>query len=1613
MDAPTFDSIEELLDLVVEKAESKLSSDALPLFSSFAKLFLAKWPQDEIQERAVTDWYGLISGWYNTVEHYDSVEPQIAFYNPRLDEDGWVSSRSVVSVIQPNMPFLMDSVRMEFNRRGITVHSVHNVIIQVERDKAGAVTGFAGHSHKSSKKNLVNRFGLIHVEVSKTSDADVISSVVGSLKTVLADVAAVVGGFDAMKAMGQQSLDQLKALKKKSSIVDESIQFIDWMLSNHFTFLGATRFDYSPSSGFVEDVSARAGLFAEERDPSASVELAADNVGVLQFIESDDVIGFSKASSKATIHRNAYSDYVAVKQLNDKGELIGQYRFVGLFTAAAYSLPVSTVPVIRDKAAWIIEHAGLDMDGHDGKALQRLIDIHPRDELFQADKESLYSILMGVMQIQERQKVRLFVRRDRFGKFVSCLAYWPRDIYNTALRHKVEDILVKAFGGIESDFTTYFSESVLARTQFLIRVDPRNPIEVDIAKLESKVIAACRQWGDMLLEATVDEFGDEQGNSLYQTYANAFQTSYQERYDPRTAAADIRLIQELDKGESIAMSFYHPKCEDASLMRFKIFQAGEGIVLSDVIPVLENFGLQVVSESPHYFSRRDLDSVWMHDFSLKYQGAGNVDAQKSRDQFQQAFSAIWDEHGESDNYNRLVLEARLSWREVSLLRAYARYMRQMNFGFSQEFIADALVEHADITRLLVAQFKAMFDPKKTRSDSSEDKQRQTKDAIMASIDQVANLSQDRILRQYVALIEATLRTNYFQADNDGQAKSYISFKLSPAAIPNIPKPKPAFEIFVYSPRVEGVHLRGGKVARGGLRWSDRYEDYRTEVLGLVKAQQVKNSVIVPVGAKGGFVAKYLPELNTREEIQAEGVACYKIFIRGLLDLTDNRVDGDIVPPRAVRCLDEPDPYMVVAADKGTATFSDVANAISNEYGFWLGDAFASGGSNGYDHKKMGITAKGAWVSVQRHFREMGIDVQSNYASVIGIGDMSGDVFGNGLLLSPSVGLVAAFNHQYIFIDPDPEVNSAFKERQRMFDLPRSSWTDYDQNLISEGGGIFERSAKSIKISPQMAQCFDIREKSLTPNQLIKALLKAPVDLIWNGGIGTYVKSESESHADVGDKANDVLRVDGAELKCRVFGEGGNLGMTQQGRVEFCLNGGRCNTDFIDNAAGVDCSDHEVNVKILLNEIVAKGDLTEKQRNKILESMTDDVSSLVLSNNYRQVQAITNAEMQAAERMGEYQRFIHAMEESGGLDRALEFIPNDTELGERKEQGAGLTRPELSVLVSYAKADLKHHLAASDLADDEYMSQSVQFAFPPRIREEYAEEMFGHQLRSEILATQVANNVVNLMGPTFVRRLHESTGASIAEIAKAYVVARDVFQISERWAQIEELEFKVSVEAQFEMQMAIIRLVRRGTSWFLKNRRTGITPSEEVARFKDSIALLESKLPSLLSGEQLTDYNRLYERVLARGVDESLAAFVASIGKLHSLLGIVDSCTHNGACVETLSEAFFLVGEQGNLHWFSGAINSMSVNSHWQALAREAYMDELEWQARSIAQSMVQYLGEGVSFQQAFDLWAGNAEPMLTRWRSMIEELRAQDTIDMSMFTVAMRELLDLAQSDSK
>lgn len=1581
--------------------------------SPFTELFYENSPLDELRGYRLQDLFGISFSWWNFIQKRKPKSPSIRVFNPSFEEDGWLCPHTVVAVLQEDMPFLVDSIRIEMNRRDIDIHAVKSVIFDVERDAKGNLKRFIGRPSAKKKAKSVKSEALIFLEVGLHTQPKAMDDIHQSLQSVLRELETAVIDYEPMREQLQVVSASLEYAKQSEYVpnIKEAQDFLHWMDHNHFTYLGYVEYHFEGEGDervLAELPEKRLGLFKSIGNKAASVLESDFNEGMTRFHLSPKPISCAKSSMRSRIHRHAYSDYVVVKLYNSGGKVMGEGRFLGLYTSPVYSERPEQIPLVRVKIANILERSNKDLGSHDGKALRQVLDSFPRDELLQSSEAELFSTAMSVAAINERSLVRLYMRRDHYRKFISATVYVPRDRYNTQVRRRIEALIGDSVNAKEYESSTRFSESILARCHMVFRVDPNEMINFDVNELQSQVVELTRTWEDVLRSALCDAEGEERGVTLYDQFGEGFSAGYRETFDARTAVQDIGFIEQLDQAHQITMSFYRPVGADSDSVKFKVFHEGVPLELSDVIPLLENMGLRVIGEHP-YTIRSGKTRFWLHDFDLKYDVGGDIDVADVRSGFQEAFEAIWLKRCDSDKFNRLVLGAKLSWREVSVLRAYAVYMKQTAFNFSDAYMADTLSNHLHITRDLVDLFTLSFDPSK-QTKTTDDKVSALKEKILSSLDEVKNLNEDQIIRRYLDMMSATLRTNFYQVDEQGAEKPYTSFKFQPKAIADIPEPKPEYEIFVYSPRMEGVHLRGAKVARGGLRWSDRLQDYRTEVLGLVKAQQVKNAVIVPNGAKGGFVGKQLPHPSDRQAFIAEGIECYKTFIRGLLDVTDNIVGGDIVPPKNVVRKDEDDPYLVVAADKGTATFSDIANEISAEYGHWLGDAFASGGSQGYDHKGMGITAKGAWVSVQRHFREKGVDVQKEDFTVIGVGDMAGDVFGNGMLLSEHICLTAAFNHLHIFIDPTPDSAKSFVERQRLFNSTSAGWGDYDKALISKGGGVFDRSAKSIKISPEMQKCFDIQEKQMTPNQLINALLKAPVDLIWNGGIGTYIKAASETHGNVGDKANDSLRVNGSELRCKVFGEGGNLGMTQLGRIEFSLNGGACNTDFIDNSAGVDCSDHEVNIKILLDDVVDNGDMTQKQRNKLLADMTDEVSDLVLHNNYKQSQAISVCQHLSKNRVNEYRRFMNYMEETGRLNRALEFLPSDEQVVERKQKGLSLTRPELSVLISYAKVMLKELLDDPELTDDEYVAKAVESAFPQKLRKKYADKMYSHRLRSEIIATQVANDMVNHMGINFYRRLVEGTGAGPVAIAKAYITARDIQESHDYFADVEAFDHKIPSEVQYHLLSIKQRRMRRTCRWILRNRRGELDPHKEVKVLAESVKTVEQNIAGMLKGSAKEAWQSQYENYISQGISESVAAESALPILLFHGMGITDAARSAGADPLVIAEIYAILGDTLSLHWVASEITKANVDSYWQAMAREAYMDDLEAQIRSLAISIVRFHSDGRSIQETVEKWLVQHDLLVTRWQSMVKELQGTSATDYAMFAVALRELLDLAQA---
>ncbi len=1414
----------ELIETVCTRVRERISTDHATACEEFVRQYYHWVPAEDLAERRPLDLYGAAVAHWNLAQQRSPGEAKVRAYNPDYEQHGWQSPHTVIEIVADDMPFMVDSVTIELGRHGIDL--VIRPVMRIRRDGAGRLVEVlepgAGAPDAACES-------VMHVEVVREPDPVALARLRDSILQVLGEVRAAVEDWEPMRA---RSLALAQSLSDPPAGVDaaeagEARAFLEWLAQDNFVFLGYREYTIDSDADEVRLHAVADSGLGILRDAPAHPHMRLSGRR-RELAIAPHVLVLTKANSRATVHRPAYLDYVGVKQFDAGGQVIAEHRLLGLYTHTAYRVSPREIPQLRGKVAGVLERAGFPPDSHDEKALLEIVESYPRDALFQVETEELFAIAMGLLGLGERQRVRLFVSRDALDRFVSCLVTIPRDRFNTENRERLERILKDAFDATSVDYSIQVTESVLVRLHYVVHC-PGGVPAYDAADIERRLIDAARAWTDDLREALIEEHGEEQGTKLFKRYDHAFPTAYRADWLARSAIADIARIEEVGRSGEPVLSLYRPLEAEAEIVRCKLFSA-VGVSLSEVLPSFEHMGAQVVDERPYEITPEGAGSVWVYDFRLR---CAAEDIERRRDIFQEAFLGVWRGDFEDDGLNGLVLRAGLSGREITIVRAVARYLRQAGIAFSDRYMERTLTGHPKTTTLLVRLFQARFDPDRERGPAGEvqELEQQTESAI----DAVESLDEDRIMRSFLSVIRAMLRTNYFctdqQPDDSGAAHSgqagrraggrpegprpYLSFKLDPERVPLLPLPRPQFEIFVYSPRVEGVHLRGGAVARGGLRWSDRREDFRTEVLGLMKAQMVKNALIVPVGSKGGFVVKRPPADRGREAVQNEGIACYRTFLSGLLDLTDNIVSGEVVTPDRVVRYDDHDPYLVVAADKGTASFSDIANDVSRSYGFWLGDAFASGGSKGYDHKQMGITARGAWESVKRHFRELGTDVQTTDFTVVGIGDMSGDVFGNGMLLSRHIKLVAAFNHLHVFIDPDPDPEASFAERKRLFELPRSTWRDYDQQLISEGGGVFSRTAKSVAISPQAQEVLGIDADELSPNELLRELLRAPVDLLWNGGIGTYVKASTETHGDAGDKANDALRIDAGELRCRVVGEGGNLGFTQRGRIEYALAGGAINTDAIDNVAGVNCSDHEVNIKILLDGLVADGDMTVKQRNELLAKMTGAVADGLLYASYTQTQAISLALAQARPMIDVHGRLIRHLEQQAGLHRELEYLPSEETIAERKAVHEGLVAPEVAVVMAYCKIRLYARLLESDLPEDPYLSHDLERYFPPPLPERYSQQMRGHRLRREIIATVVANQLVDRCGTTFAFRLGEETGASPPMLARGYAVAREVFEMRSFWSDVERLDNVVDAHVQLMMLIDARRLVERATRWLVR------------------------------------------------------------------------------------------------------------------------------------------------------------------------------------------------------
>lgn len=1597
-----------ILDNVCKLIQKKVRADNVLLVEKFAKALYSNMSKEDLANRNDSDLYGAALSLWNSLEKNTTDDAVIRVFNPEVAKDGWQSSHTIVEIITKDMPFLVDSVRMAMTRENIASHLLLHCPLKIKRDENAKISGLSNLKAEQESSSTKTVF---FIEIDRQTDSSVIESFKKELESVLVDVSVAVDDWQPIR---KKLIAVTKELPKRhhnksKDEVSETTEFLDWLAKDNFTLMGYREYELSPVQGDYQlkgKMDTSLGLMKNSTEEHTRLLSELPEVA-RQEARSSNLLILTKTNSVSRVHRPAYIDYVGIKRFDDEGNVIGEDRFIGLFSSSFYNNSATDVPVLKSKINRIMEMCDFAKGTHAYKAVLNILETYPRDELVQAREGELLEVAMGVLQVQERDMCRLFVRKDAYGRFLSCMVYVPRERYNTALRRETQDILANAFNSDDKvEFTTYFSESTLARTHYTVRVTD-NKIEYNVKDIENNLVEAARTWEDKLQSALLESAGEARGNDLNRKYCNAFARSYKDEVLPSAAVVDIEKLELLSDENKLEMLFYRPQEEaNSNIVRLSLFHKDEPIHLSDVMPMLENFGLRVVGETPYSVKTSDGRINWIMDFSMLIDSKGMADFDKISARFRAALTNVWGNRLENDGFNRLVLMGGLTGREASILRAYAKYMRQIGVTFSQSYIESTFANYPNIAAQIVNLFAKKFSVKSPASAKTLEK---LSTQIYLELENVANLDDDRIIRLYVDMIVATLRTNYFQKDDAGQFKSYVSFKIQPSLIPDVPLPLPAFEIFVYSPRVEGVHLRYGKVARGGLRWSDRREDFRTEVLGLVKAQQVKNTVIVPVGSKGGFVCKQLP--TEREAFIKEGQECYKIFIRGLLDITDNIERGEIVPARDVVRHDEDDAYLVVAADKGTATFSDIANGIANEYNFWLGDAFASGGSVGYDHKKMGITAKGAWESVKRHFREMDIDCQTTDFTVVAIGDMAGDVFGNGMLLSKHIRLQVAFNHMHIFVDPNPDAATSYPERERLFNMPRSSWEDYNKELISAGGGVFSRAAKSITLSPEMKKMLGTKKASMTPNELMKASLMMEFDLLWNGGIGTYIKHSKETDADVGDRANDALRINGRDLGAKIIGEGGNLGATQLGRVEFAAKGGRVNTDFIDNVGGVACSDNEVNIKILLNGLVAEGDLTRKQRDELLYSMTDEVSELVLKDCYRQTHTISITQSKGTSTLKEKIRFIHALEKEGKLNRAIEFIPSDEELAEHAAAGKDLTRPELSVLVSYAKMVLKESLVSDEITENPYYRQLLVKSFPRPLREKFNDAMNNHPLRKEIIATKLANSIVNDMGLNFMVRMHEETGANEAEIAMCYSIASEIFEMRETWSSISALDNKIPAAVQTEMLYQLRRTVRRATRWFLRHRNKSQTIEQGIEFFAPTFKDLSDNLNTYMIEKENDRIVIEANKLIDAGVPTDIANRIVSLSSLFSVMDLAEVANSSGKSISMVSNTYFKLGARMGLHWFLEQITKQPVANHWQALARSSYREELDWQQRTLSEVVLNsFEGDESDVDSQIDEWMDSQDLLLQRWKQMLAEFKTSQSHDFAKFSVALRELMLLSHN---
>lgn len=1566
--------------------------------SKFADMFFAQVPAEDIAGFSAVELNLVAASMQGWAQNRKPGQHKLRVFNPDAKRDGWTVPCTVIQIVNDDMAFIIDSVTSELTYQGMNIDLLLHPILNASRDKSGALQDL--QSGKAASAGYVTE-SMVHLHLEQTLSADTCEKLATALDHTLRDVRSATGDWRKMLVRIDDILGATDDFAKGHAAADvkEAEEFLAYIKANNFTFLGYRQYGFTSRKegaslevvkgsdlgvlkggqklGFGEDISgSKIELLAEARWP----------VMVSKLIEQ-----------YAAVHRRVPLDAVGVKILGRDGSLQGMHLFVGLFTSSTYSCRTNEVPIVRQKVAETIARAGFIKGSHDAKALEHILEKMPRDELFQASPEDVDRLSLGILRLQAKQRIALFTHMDPMKQYMSCLLYVPRDRYNTRFRLQAARILEHGYRGRVVNYFTTLDDSPLARLLFTVLLEDGAEEGYDQGYIEAQLIELGREWDERLKQVLISAHGRAKGSELAFTFGRAFTTAYHESIHVGNAVHDIRHLDDMVKtGEDIRVDFYRLQDMAAGEMHLKVYHRDTPVPLSDIMPVLGNMGLQAVSEMPYEVRPFGYNgSIWIHDFKLT--GAEDIDLDAVKDNVESTFLHAWHGHAENDGLNQLALRANLHWRETLILRGYSGYMRQARFPYSRVYVEQVLSSYPAIARALVDFFRAMHDPKTAKKDKAQ----AAGDKIIDLLQDVQKLDHDRILRNFKMLIEHTLRTNFYQTDENGAAKPCLSFKLDSKNIDGIPLPRPHVEIFVYSARVEAVHLRGGEIARGGTRWSDRHDDFRTEILGLLKSQQVKNTVIVPVGAKGGFVVKQPPQTGGRDAYQQEGIACYKLFVQSLLDLTDNTVKGKIVRPQNVVFHDGVDPYLVMAADKGTATFSDIANGLSLDHGFWLADAFASGGSAGYDHKKMGITAKGGWESVKRHFREMGKDIQKEVFTVAGVGDMGGDVFGNAMLLSKQIKLQFAFNHVHIFCDPEPDLEKSFAERLRLF-KNRGGWDAYDKSLLSTGGAIYERSAKSIKVSAQVKKLLGLDRDTLSPDDLMTAILKAEVELMWFGGIGTYIKSSRQSHADADDKSNDAVRIDGRDIRALVVGEGANLGCTQLGRIEYARKGGRINTDFIDNSAGVDCSDHEVNIKILLSDVMGRRKMSLPARNKLLESMTDDVSALVLRDNYQQTQALSLQEMLAQEHVNLHAELLRDLEKAGLIKRALEGLPDDETFARMARDGQGLTRPELSILMSYIKIVLYQRILASDIPDATEM-ESLLFEYFPKALQKYADEIRAHKLRREIIATQIVNTLVNRMGAVFVASRVAKTGEREEEVIKAFLVAQQAYGLDDIWQKIEALDNRVPSQVQISALKEVYTVVKRAVTWFLRYGGDNLDVGAEVEAFRPGIEKLRKSLRQMVPENVRLSLDSSSLKLAETGMPAAIAGDIAVIKLLSSASDIVDIGRKSKADVAEIAPAYFMVGERLGLDWLRQQASAIVPANPWQARVMGGLMDDFFIHQASITAAIFRGRKSRADAKQ-IEQWFVSRADLVSKIVQMVDELRAQPKVELEMLVLVSQRI---------